>query len=91
METATEAAVLRMKMLVGSVKKVCGSDGEVSQEEVSLNAVYSNKEGSANAQWCKWTPSASLNFTISNPQAFGKVLPGQFLFVDFIPTDKDSL
>jgi len=29
--------------------------------------------------------------TISNPQAFGKVLPGQFVFVDITPCEKDSI
>lgn len=74
-----DAAVLRLKMLVSSVKKVVDSEGNPTAEELSLNAVYSNQAGAANAQWCKWTPSANLNFTVSNPAAFGKVLPGQFL------------
>jgi hypothetical protein len=84
-------SALRLKMVVNSVKKICDGEGNITQEEVSLNAVYSNKEGSANAQWSKWTPSANLSMYISNPDAFGKVLPGQFVFVDLTPTDKDSL
>jgi len=82
--------VLRLKMLVSSVKKVSDSEGNITAEELAFNAVYSNQAGSANSQWCKWTPSGSLNFTVSNPAAFGKVLPGQFVFVDLIPTDKDA-
>lgn len=85
------SAVLRLKMVVNSVKKVCDSNGAVSQEEVGLNAVYDSKPDSANAQWSRWTPSASLTISISNTQAFDKVLPGQFVFVDITPTDKDSL
>ncbi len=85
------SAVLRLKMVVNSVKKVCDGNGAISQEEVGLNAVYDSKEGSANAQWSKWTPCGSLTMTISNPQAFDKVLPGQFVFVDLIPTDKDGI
>jgi hypothetical protein len=88
---AMNAPALRLKMLVNSVKKVCDSKGDVSQEELGLNAVYSNQEGSANAQWSKWTPCASLTMTISNPLAFGKVLPGQFIFVDLTLTDADSI
>lgn len=84
-------AALRLKMSVGSVKRVADSTGNITQEELSLNAVYSNQAGSANAQWCKWTPSAQLTMSISNPDAFGRALPGQFFFVDLIPTDKDSL
>lgn len=83
--------MLRLKMLVSSVKRVSDNEGNITSEELSLSAVYSNQVGSANAQWCKWTPIASLNFTVSNPDAFGQVLPGQFFFVDLTLTDKDSL
>jgi hypothetical protein len=84
-------AALRLKMTVNSVKKVCDGQGAICSEEIGLNAVYSNVEGSANAQWSKYTPVASLTMTVNNPLAFGRVLPGQFLFVDLIPTDKDSI
>jgi hypothetical protein len=84
-------AVLRLKMSVDSVKSVADNNGNKTQEELSLNAVYSNEEGSANKQWCKWTPVANLTMTISNPLAFGKVLPGQFVFVDLTPCEKDSI
>lgn len=84
-------AVLRLKMMVNSVKTVHDTEGEPSQQELALSAAYSNKEGSANAQWSKWTPSASLTMSVSNPAAFGKVRPGQFVYVDLIPTDKDSI
>lgn len=84
------SAVLRLKMLVSTVKKSVDGEGNPYQEEVALSAVY-GKEGSANGQWSRWTPSASLTMSISNPEAFGKVLPGSFMFVDLIPTDKDSI
>lgn len=86
-----ESAVLRLKMMVNTVKTVHGSEGEPQSQELALSAVYSNKEGSANAQWSKWTPSASLTMTVSNTAAFNKVRPGQFLYVDLIPTDKDGI
>ena len=81
-------SVLRMKCVVSSVKSIADSNGDKSQEEIALNAVYSGSE--ANKQWARYTPSASLTASISNPAAFGKVLPGQFFFVDLIPTDKES-
>lgn len=83
-------AVLRLKMCVSSRKDVADSKGEKVQEELDLSAVYSNNDGDANKQWSKWTPSGHLRFTISNPGAFGKVLPGQFVFVDLTVTDKDG-
>lgn len=88
---AMSAPVLRMKMSVGSVKKVSDGQGNIVSEEVQLSAVYSSDPASANAQWSKWTPCASLNMQINNPDAFGRVLPGQFVFVDLTITDKDSL
>jgi hypothetical protein len=84
-------AVLRLKMMVNSVKTIHDQEGEADQQEIALSAVYSNKVDSANAKWCRWTPSASFSFTVSNKAAFGKVKPGQFMYVDLIPTDKDSI
>jgi len=78
-------------MNVESVRRLANTEGNVVQEEIALNAVYSSDPNSVNAQWSKWTPSASLRFTVSNPDAFNKVLPGQFYFIDLIPTDKDGV
>ena len=84
-------ATIRLKVTVGSVKRIADQEGNVTQEEISLNAVYDSRPGSANTQWCKWTPYGKFEFTISNPAAQGKLLPGQFYFVDLISADKDAL
>lgn len=84
------SATLRLKMSIGSVKSHCDMNGEKSGEEIILQAVY-GPEGTPNAQWSKWTPSANLTMHVNNPSAFGKVLPGQFFFVDLIPTTKDAI
>jgi len=84
------SAVLRLKVSIQSVKKVADGEGNIAAEEITAHAVY-GKEGSANAQWSKWTPNAQLSMTVNNPAAFGKVLPGQFFFVDLVPTDKDGI
>lgn len=83
-------AALRLKMSIASVKSSCDQNGDKVVEEISLQAVY-GPEGSANSQWSKWTPTASLTMYVTNPSAFGKVLPGQFYFVDLVPTTKDAL
>src|SRR5258705_50092 len=57
-------AVLRLKMSIASVKSACDQTGAKSSEEVVLQAVY-GKEGTANAQWSKWTPSAGLTMQIN--------------------------
>lgn len=83
--------MLRLKMVVNTVARHCDNNGETSSEEITMSPVYSDKEGSANKLWSKWTPSGQLRFTVNNPEAFGKVLPGQFHYVDLTLTDKDSL
>jgi len=82
--------MLRLKMTVNTVKSVADSEGKKSSEELTLSAVYSSDPKSANAQWSKYTPSAQLSMHISNPAAFDKVLPGQFMFVDLSPCGKDD-
>lgn len=83
--------MLRLKMVVNTVARYADQNGEIQSEEIALSAVYSDKEGSANKQWSQWTPSGQLKFTVNNKSALGKVLPGQFYYIDLVPTDKDSL
>lgn len=82
-------AILRAKFVVNSVKRVAQNDGSIMQEEIFLNAVYADT--GVNKLWSKWTPNGSLTMTISNSEAMGKVLPGQFYFIDFIPTDLNGI
>ncbi len=82
-------ATLRLKMSVSSVNTLCDGTGAKVQEEIFLQAVY-GPENSPNGQWSKWTPCARLMISVSNSAAFDKVLPGQFFFVELIPTTKDS-
>lgn len=77
--------VLRCKMRVSEVLHRKEADGSTSQETVTLQAVYSSDEGTDNAKWSKWIPSASFAITINNPDAFGKLSRGHEFFVDFTP------
>lgn len=83
-------ATLRLKMCVESVNRVADTKGEIASEQLTFRAV-SGPENSPNAQWSKWTPCGNLTFTVNNPGAFGRVLPGQFYFVDLIETNKDGI
>lgn len=83
--------MLRLKMVVNTVKRGANDKGEIEYEEISLSAVYSDKEGAPNKQWAKWTPCGQLSFTVNNPAAHGQVLPGQFYFVDLRQCDKDAM
>lgn len=83
--------MLRLKMVINTVARYADQSGDIQSEEITASCVTSDKEGAANKQWSKWTPIGRLSFTVNNPAALGKVLPGQFFYVDLIPTDKDSL
>lgn len=79
-------AVLRAKMKAGAVTQSIGTDGKPMSEQVSLMAV-SGAEGTANAQWSKYTPAGQISLTITNPEAFGKLCPSLEFFVDFTPAE----
>lgn len=81
----------RLKLVVNTVKRHADNNGDINMEEITMSAVYSDKEGAANKEWSKWTPCGNLSFSVSNPNVFGKILPGQFYYADLTLTDKDSL
>lgn len=84
-------ATVRAKFLVSFVQRHADSTGGTGtgHELVQLNAATTGSE--ANKQWSKWTPAGNLSLTITNPECFGRFLPGQYYFLDFIPTDKDGI
>lgn len=84
------SAIIRAKMYVNTVS-LHDYGGETKTEEVTLSAVTSSVEGSANKQWAKYTPSGQLKMSIDNPLAQGRMKPGQYFYVDLIPCEKESL
>lgn len=82
------SAVLRAKLRVSEVLHRKGENGETTMEIVKLQAVYSNDENSENKKWSTWTPSASFEMQINNPEAFGKLSSGHEFYVDFIPVEQ---
>lgn len=81
-------SVLRCKLRVARVIHELNSDGKTTMEKVTLQAVYSDKEGSENAKWSYWTPSATFDISISNPEAYGKLSTGHEFYVDFTPVEE---
>lgn len=69
--------VLVAKMQLSEITVGYDSEGKPSSERLAMSAVY-GKEGSANAQWSKWTPSGRLELHITNPEALGKATPGYY-------------
>lgn len=82
---------LRLKMVVNTVLREADQNGEIQSEQLTLSAVYSDVEGSPNKLWSQWTPQGQLKFTVNNKAALGKVLPGQFYFLDMVQCEKDSI
>lgn len=80
-----------LKLVVNTVLRHADNDGNIQAEEITMSAVYSDKEGSVNKQWSKWTPACQLKFTVNNPAVFGRILPGQFFMADLTRCDKDAI
>lgn len=56
------------------------SEGQEPIESVTLNAVYA--EEGVNKEWSKYTPSGTLQMTITNPAAQGKLKQGHEYILD---------
>jgi hypothetical protein len=80
-------SALRAKLKVTEVLLSKDGDGNISQERVKLAAVYSSDPDNENHQWSKWTPNATFEMWINNPNAFGKLSNGHEFYVDFIPCE----
>lgn len=79
---------LRCKMRVSEVLQLKEPDGSISQERVKLQAVYGDTP--ENKDWSKWTPNASFEIYINNPQAFGHLSSGHEYFVDFTSAAQEA-
>lgn len=78
--------IIRAKITVGSVIEN-GGTAEKYSESISAIAVYSEDKNSENYSFSIATPSLSLNMTITNPGAFGKLEQGKEYYLDFIPVE----
>jgi len=70
--------------------KVTNVVSHPSAERISFGAVYKETgyppDGSdEDNTFAKWTPSADLNMTITNPDLIGKFAIGDKFYVDFTP------
>jgi hypothetical protein len=78
------ALITRCKMRVALVLTRETTEGHIEQEQVTLVAVIGDAN-SENGKWSKWTPAATFDITITNPDVFGKLSEGHEYFVDFSP------
>lgn len=70
---------MRAKMSVTSVQRFAANN-----EIVQFNAVSSGTP--EDNTYSKYTPSASVSITITNPTLLDKFIPGCTYYVDFTPT-----
>ena len=75
---------MRAKMRCESV-----TNNSHGTEEVKFSAV-NGKDGTANAQWAKYTPNGNIYLALDNPTAKGHFVPGNFYFVDFSEALEDG-
>lgn len=79
---------MRAKMVLNNVVTY-PKGGEVTQETLSFNAVAASQypaDGSdEDNTYAKFSPSASLSITITNPALLGQFKVGEKYYVNFTP------
>jgi hypothetical protein len=76
------SAVMRAKMMVNSVVNT-GAAVNLSLRAVAKNDGYPSDGRDENNTFAFWTPNASVEMTITNPDLFDKFQEGQTYYVDF--------
>ncbi len=77
---------VRAKFKVFSVERCKDPQPNADWAQVRMEAAY-NDGDPANAEWSKYTPSATLTMCITNPSAIDAFEAGKFYFLDFTPAD----
>jgi hypothetical protein len=83
---------MRAKLQVQSVTPY---GDPVTQENISMSAVTGTAAFGPNGEsedntYARYTPMASLNITINNPNLLGQFKAGQKYYLDFTPADVPS-
>jgi hypothetical protein len=82
---------MRAKFQVRSVQPVESPPGTVVQENLELFAVtdkpFDAGGTSEDNSFSRWTPSGELKMTVSNPELFGQMKPGEKYYLDFTKAD----
>ena len=76
-------ATMRAKMSVSQVTDFGGNNQKVNMAPVCSKSFGPNGESEDNT-FARYSPSGSLELTITNPDLKGKIKPGQKFYVDFI-------
>ena len=75
---------MRAKMRVVSADRPTGATCEILRfSAVGSVFPYPDDGSDENNTFAKWTPSADLNMTVTNPDLFGKIQVGEEYYLDF--------
>ena len=78
---------MRAKMKVTDVEKHSDLYEELRFSAVPKSEAYPEDGSDENNTFAKWTPTAELRMTITNPDLIGKFSEGQEFYVDFTPVN----
>jgi len=84
------ATSMRAKLVIESVNRMGTSPNlceELTMRAVSKSEPYSEDGSDENNTYAKFSPSASLRITITNPALIGQFNPGETFYVDFTPIE----
>ena len=73
---------MRAKMKVSEVQVFEGRE-VLKMSAVCKSTGYPADGSDENNTFAKWTPSAELKLTVTNPDLIGKFEPGEAFYVDF--------
>jgi hypothetical protein len=77
---------MRAKFRVSSVEKV-GSCEKLTFHAVAKSEAYPADGSDEDNNYARWSPSASCEIMVANPDLHGKFEVGKKYYVDFIPAD----
>lgn len=74
---------MRAKMIVTKVENFSSDSERLTFKAVSKSDGYPPDGSDENNSYARWTPSAELSMSISNPNLVGKFTENQQFYVDF--------
>ena len=78
---------MRAKMKVVKAEKKSETYEELAFSAVGPKGAYPADGSDENNTFAKWTPTANLSMSITNPALIGKFPVGQEYYVDFTPAE----
>lgn len=80
------AASMRAKMMIESVLQYKGQKSETLKlRAVAKKGSYPSDGSDEDNTYATFSPSATMDISITNPALVGKFNPGEFYYVDFTP------